>query len=121
MTASTHLDEELPLTEATFLILLSLAPQPKHGYAIMKEVLSMSEGRVQLSTGTLYGALKRLLDSGWIRRTSDGETPPLSENSNRPRKAYELTEQGRQVMHSEAKRMQSLVDLASRQETEAQA
>ena len=53
--------QELPLSEAVFLILLSLAEGPKHGYAIMKDVHELSAQRVSLSTGTLYGALKRLL------------------------------------------------------------
>ena len=60
-----------PLTESTYFILLSLSPEPKHGYAIMKEVQELSEGRVVLSTGTLYGALKRLLDEGWIIRLEE--------------------------------------------------
>jgi DNA-binding PadR family transcriptional regulator len=50
---------ELPLTESTFLIMLSISSDPRHGYAIIKEVESMSDGRVKLSTGTLYGAIKR--------------------------------------------------------------
>ncbi len=58
---------ELPLSEAVFLILLSLMPGPKHGYAIMKDVQALSENRVSLSTGTLYGALKRLLKQEWVR------------------------------------------------------
>ena len=55
---------ESPLTEPTYFILLSLSPKPKHGYAIMKDVKELSKSRVILSTGTLYGALKRLLDQG---------------------------------------------------------
>ncbi len=62
----------LPLTEATFFILMNLSSGPRHGYAIMKEVHEMSKGRITFSTGTLYGALKRLLDQGWITR-NDGE------------------------------------------------
>ena len=58
----------LPLTEPTFFILLVLAPGPQHGYAIMKETAVLSDARVQLSTSTLYGAIKRLLDQGWIER-----------------------------------------------------
>ncbi len=53
------------------MILLSLAPGPKHGYAILKEVETLSDGRVKLSTGTLYGAIERLLDQDWIRRVDD--------------------------------------------------
>lgn len=83
-----NVDKELPLTEATFLIVLSLAPEPKHGYAIMKDVEELSEGRVILSTGTLYGALKRMLDDGWTERTDDESE---SDNPGRPRTVYALT------------------------------
>src|SRR4051794_9827567 len=63
---SRHMDE--PLTETVFLILSSISAEPRHGYAIMQDVEAMTNGRVRLSTGTLYGALRRLLDAGLIRR-----------------------------------------------------
>lgn len=97
----------LPLTEPTFLILLSLSPGPKHGYAIMKSVESLSEGRVLLSTGTLYGALKRLLDEALIQRLAD----PLPNPTDRERKAYILTEYGRRVLNADALRMRKLAAL----------
>lgn len=100
-----------PLTEATFLILLSLSPGPKHGYAILKAVESLSEGRVLLSTGTLYGALKRLLEDGLIQRMAD----PLPNPTDRERKAYILTEHGRRVLNAEAARMRRLVALVPAQ------
>ena len=53
-----------PLTEPVLLILLSLAEKPKHGYSLMKDIESLSDGRVRLGTGTLYGALRRLLPAG---------------------------------------------------------
>ena len=56
----------LPLSEPVLLVLLSLAEQPRHGYSILQDVERMSDGRVVLSTGTLYGALQRLLRQGWI-------------------------------------------------------
>ena len=86
----------LPLREPTFFILLSLSPGPKHGYAILKEVETLSEGRLKLSTGTLYGAIKRLLDRDWIHRVDD----PLPNSTERERKAYILTEQGRRVLNA---------------------
>ena len=61
----------LPVTEPVLLILLSLAEQPRHGYSILKDVQEMSNGQVTLSTGTLYGALRRLLQDGWIERFRD--------------------------------------------------
>jgi DNA-binding PadR family transcriptional regulator len=98
----------LPLREPTFFILLSLSPRPKHGYAILKEVEALSEGRVLLSTGTLYGAIKRLLDRGWIRRVDD----PIPNGTARERKAYTLTEFGRRVLNAELERLQKLVAVA---------
>ncbi len=106
---TTQVEDYLPLTEATFLILLSLVPNPKHGYAILKTVQELSEGRVRLSTGTLYGALDRLLDLGWIERVREEDDPVEGE---RPRKSYQLSGMGRQVLQAETRRMSSLVSLA---------
>ena len=102
------IETKLPLSEATLLILLSLAPQPRHGYAIMKDVAALSDGRVQLSTGTLYGALKRLLDHDWIERFDEMVV------DGRERKAYRLTDLGRRIMEAEMTRLQSLVAVAQR-------
>ena len=92
----------------TFLILLSLSPGPKHGYAILKEVDNLSEGRVKLSTGTLYGAIERLLDQEWIRRVED----PIPNSTKRQRKAYELTEPGRKALNAEIARLRKLINVA---------
>jgi DNA-binding PadR family transcriptional regulator len=96
-----------PITETTFAILLSVADRPRHGYAIMKQVESFSADRIRLSTGTLYGALKRLLDKGWIAR-ADEILPEGSAESGRVRKAYSLTRAGRQVVAAEAVRLREL-------------
>ena len=114
MTAQTDIQANLPLTEATFFILLSLASEPKHGYAIMKEVQTLSQNRVVLSTGTLYGALKRLLAQGWIERADEAEqtVPASGGNPDRPRKSYTLTSLGRRVLNAEIARLQSLVTVA---------
>ena len=103
-----HIDttERLPLTEPVLLILLSLAGQPQHGYAILKDVERMSDGRVVLSTGTLYGALRRLLGDDWIERFEEEESP-------RGRQAYRLTPQGRRNLQLEVDRMKHLTRLAS--------
>ncbi len=97
-----------PLTEATFFILLSLSPSAKHGYAIMKEVKALSNGRIVFSTGTLYGALRRLLELGWIKRVSDPEPNP----TDRERKAYTLTDRGRKIISVEVERLKSLLTTA---------
>jgi len=101
---------ENPLTETTYFILLSLSPQPKHGYAIMKDVRHLSEERVILSTGTLYGALKRLLDQGWIVRLEDVN----AKGNIRDRKVYKVTDRGHQILKEETTRLQKLLMVAER-------
>jgi DNA-binding PadR family transcriptional regulator len=98
--------QSLPLTEPVLLIMLSLAGHPRHGYSILKDVEKMSDGRVQLSTGTLYGALRRLLDDGWIERFEERE-------SSRRRQAYRLSARGRSNLRTEVSRMKHLTRLAS--------
>ena len=98
--------ETLPLTEPVLLILLSLAGQAQHGYAILKDVEAMSNGRVVLSTGTLYGTLRRLLEDDWIERFEEEESP-------RGRQAYRLTPQGRRNLQLEIQRMKHITRLAS--------
>jgi DNA-binding PadR family transcriptional regulator len=98
----------LPLTEPTFLILLSLAAGEKHGYAIMKDVQALSDNRVQLSTGTLYGAIKRLLELEWIARSEESG----STDSGHARKAYVLTGLGRRILEAEANRLGKLAAIA---------
>jgi DNA-binding PadR family transcriptional regulator len=104
-----------PLTEATFFILLSLAPAPKHGYAIMKEVRELSNERIKFSTGTLYGAIRRLLEQGWIKRVAD----PVPNPTDRERKAYALTDKGRKVVNEEVERLKSLLMTAQQRTTES--
>lgn len=101
--------DNLPLSEAVFFILLSLLPGPKHGYAIMKDVQVLSDSRVNLSTGTLYGALKRLLEGGWVQRVEDGQ-----DETGRQRKAYALTQLGRGILEAETTRMQNLVAITKK-------
>jgi len=91
----------LPLTPAVFHVLLSLADGQKHGYAILKEVEHRTVGAVLLSTGTLYGIVKRLLADGLIRESAAG--------SDDRRRAYRLTAFGRKVALAEAERLRDLV------------
>src|SRR5215207_2778866 len=94
-------------SEQTYFILLSLKSEPKHGYAIVKDVQSLSNGRVTLSISTLYTTLKRLLDDGWIRLLEEVQT-----ESNRPRKIYELTKIGGNVLQAEVQRLNALISAA---------
>ena len=110
--------EKSPLTEATYFIMLSLSQEPRHGYAIMKDVQNLSDARLKLSTGTLYGALKRLLEQGWIERVEGDES---SADSGRIRKSYVLTKMGRRILETEIARLQVLVDAAKLHTTGVQA
>ncbi len=102
----------LPLTETSFFILLSLAPEPKHGYAILRDVEVLSDSRVRLATGTLYSALKRMLEEAWLEqvKVADGE------ETGRKRKYYRLTDLGRRILKAESTRLQRLSELAQLQE-----
>lgn len=105
-----------PLTESTYFIHLSLSPKPKHGYAITKDVRRLSENRVILSTGKLYGALARFLNQGWIIRMEDTN----SKGNSRDRKVYELSEQGRRVLKEEVARLNKLLVAAGQYLVEEQ-
>ncbi len=108
MNAPPDVHDQLPLTESTFFILLSMASSARHGYAIMKDVTELSDNRIHLSAGTLYGALARLVEQAWIERL-DGDEP---DESGRPRKEYRLTDLGRRILTAETRRLESLVTLA---------
>src|SRR5262245_8787596 len=90
-----------PLTEALLLVLLSLAEEPRHGYAILKDVEQMTGGRAHMSTGTLFGALQRLLEQEWIQAVEEDESP-------RGRRVYRLTPVGRRNLKHEFARMRDL-------------
>jgi DNA-binding PadR family transcriptional regulator len=95
------MSNQAPLSEAILLVLLSLAEEPRHGYAIIKDVEQMTTGRVQMSTGTLFGALQRLLERGWIQPVEEEESP-------RGRRVYRLTPVGRSNLKHEFARMKDL-------------
>lgn len=97
-----------PLREPTFLILTALAREPLHGYAIITEVASLSEGQMTLRPGTLYGALDRLSDDGLV--TVDREEVV----EGRLRRYYWLTNEGAEVLRTETERMQRNVEAATR-------
>ncbi len=96
----------MEVSEPVLMILLSLAEQPRHGYAILQDTEQMSEGRVRLSTGTLYGALRRLLEERWIERFKE-------QDSSRGRQAYRLTAAGRRNLQMEVTRLKHLTRVAA--------
>ena len=98
--------EAKPLSEPVLLILLSLADAPRHGYALLKDIEALSRGRVRMSTGTLYGALRRLLEDRWIERFAQ-------EDTSREKQAYRLTTAGRAQLDGELDRMKQPTRAAS--------
>ncbi len=102
--------DRLPLTAPVYHILLALADDPRHGYAILKEFEARSGGRVRLSAGTLYAAIKRLLAGGLIEET---DAPSDVESDDARRRYYALTPLGRRVARAETERMADLVALAA--------
>lgn len=101
----------LPLTPAVFHILLALAGKVRHGYDIMREVDVLTDGRVQMGPGTLYGSIKRMLRSGLIEEADERPDPVLDDSR---RRYYRLTDFGRAVLAAEVERLAHLVDAAQR-------
>ncbi|MBC7881257.1 MAG: helix-turn-helix transcriptional regulator [Anaerolineae bacterium] len=106
MAAREELEKCLPLTPATFQILLALADSESHGYGIMQEVETRSQGRVRLGLGTLYSSIKRLLNDGWLEESQLRPDPALDDER---RRYYRLSALGRQIAVAEAERLANLV------------
>lgn len=106
-----EIESYLPLTPALFHVLLALADGDKHGYAILKDVALLTGGEFRLSTGTLYGIIKRLLSDGLIE---ESRRRPAAEHDDERRIYYHLTARGQQVAAAEAERHAKIVALARR-------
>jgi DNA-binding PadR family transcriptional regulator len=94
------LQELLPLSAATFYILLALADEDRHGYGIMQEVSRQSEGKYKLGPGTFYDNLKKLIDYGTVK-----EVPRKSANDDPRRRYYRITGFGRKLLVAEVSRL----------------
>lgn len=103
---SKELELLLPLPPAVFQILVALADQDRHGYAIMQDVAARTDGRMKLSPGTLYGSIKRMLDDGLIVEVD--ERPDPADDDER-RRYYRLTRYGREVAQAETDRLTTLL------------
>jgi DNA-binding PadR family transcriptional regulator len=99
-------EQQEPLSEPVFLILTSLAEEPRHGYALIRDIEELSGGRVRLGTGTLYGALRRLLEARWIERFDTGDT-------SRDKQSYRLTPAGRGRLAADVERLKPLTRVAA--------
>lgn len=104
------LKELLPLTTLTYHILLALADTPRHGYGIIKEVSNRTDGSVELETGTLYAAIKRMRDDQLIEAVPKSQRPPAEDCR---RRNYRLTEFGRAALKVETQRLAQLVGMAA--------
>ena len=100
-----------PLTPLSYQILLALADSPRHGYGIIKEVLERTNGDIELETGTLYTALRRLRDDGLLTVVAPGMRPQGEDSR---RKTYRLTPLGKKVLESETVRLANLAKVALR-------
>lgn len=94
----------LPLTPAVFHILLALVEGPLHGYAVMKRV--EDDSGLRMGPGTVYGSLQRLEDSGWVAVGAPDDV------DRRRGRRFELTDDGRQALATEARRITRLADLS---------
>lgn len=101
-----HADTDM--SPQVFHILLSLSAGPRHGYGIIKDISAHTEERLRLGTGTMYTALQRLLDAGWIEETPERPDPDADER----RVYYRLTEPGRAALCTEAERLDHAVTVA---------
>jgi DNA-binding PadR family transcriptional regulator len=110
-------DALLPLPHATFHILLALADEDRHGYAIMLDVDARTRGELKLSAGTLYRSIQRMLEQGLIVETHERPAYARSasarpEDDNERRRYYRITAFGRTVAKAEAHRLNQLVRMA---------
>lgn len=100
-----------PLSTQSFHILVSLAERDHHGYSMMQDVAERTNGQLRLSAGTMYGAIKRLLEEGLISELRDHQRPKDSTEDSR-RRYYRLTALGRKAVTAEVKRMTELTEYA---------
>ena len=101
--------ELLPLQPATFHILVALADEDRHGYAIIQDVASRTDGAIKLSPGTLYRSMQRMLEDGLIVETDERPAP---DDDDERRRYYRLTRFGEAVARAETARLADLVRLA---------
>ena len=106
---SREADELLPLPAATLHILLAVADEDRHGYAIIQDVASRTSGELKLSAGTLYRSIQRMLEQGLIVETRDRPAPEFDDER---RRYYRITPFGATVVRAEVRRLAQLVKLA---------
>lgn len=106
--AESSAERFLPLSNAEFHILLAIADEERHGYAIMQEVRKSTQGLIRLGPGTLYRCIQELLEKGLT--IESGRYPAANEDQRR--RYYRVTSLGRRVLSAEARRLSEVVALA---------
>ncbi len=102
-----------PLTPAVFHILLALADGEKHGYSIMKDVETQTQGKLKMGPGTLYGSIKRMLSAGFIEEAEERPDPALDDER---RRYYRLSSLGLTALSAESQRLEQAVQVARRKQ-----
>jgi DNA-binding PadR family transcriptional regulator len=100
----------LPLPLPVFHMLLALSEGERHGYALKREILRRTEGKLNLGSGALYGSINKMLEQGLIEESGERPDPHLDDER---RRYYRITPFGRRVARAEALRLQQLVNLAA--------
>jgi DNA-binding PadR family transcriptional regulator len=106
---TTNPESLLPLPPATFHILVALADEDRHGYAIMQDVAARTGGALKLGAGTLYRSVQRMLDQGLIAEAKSRPAPDMDDER---RRYYRITPFGRSVATAEARRLAQMLKLA---------
>lgn len=106
---NTEADDLLPLPPVTFHILVALADEDRHGYAIMQDIAQRTDGALKLGAGTLYRSVQRMLEQGLVTEVS---TRPAPEMDDERRRYYRITPFGRTVAKAEARRLAQMLKLA---------
>jgi len=102
-------DALLPLPPATFHILMALADEDRHGYAVIQDIAARTDGAIQMSAGTLYRSIQRMIEQELIVEVHERPAPDLDDER---RRYYRITKFGEAVARAEARRLQNLVRLA---------
>jgi DNA-binding PadR family transcriptional regulator len=103
------IDAMLPLPPATFHILMALADEDRHGYAVIQDIAARTDGELKMSAGTLYRSIQRMLEQGLLIEPRQRPAPELDDER---RRYYRITPLGRSVAEAESRRMAQLVRMA---------
>ena len=109
MTGRRTLDDLLPLTPTVFHVLVALAGGPRHGYAVAEEVEELTEGRIVMGPGTLYGSLQRMQDAGLIEETPNPGDEGLHAGR---RRYYKMTPLGSEALRAESEGLMRALTVA---------